>query len=146
MARYGPGSPQKKGPGGARPNSGPKPNWYKELCHDLFKKNKLAEFVADVASGKPIEEVVRYHFDVRKKKYRRVVERFRADTKVRLEAIRDLRDGAGLKPASTHELSGPGGRPISSVQTNLNVDLSKVDEKLLRRIVDELEKFNNGHQ
>lgn len=146
MARYGKGSTQKKGRGGARPGSGSKPNWYKDLCSELFKRHHLTEFVADVAAGKPVEDIVRYHFDMRKKKYRTIVQRVRADAKVRLEAVRDLRDGAGFKPATAHELSGPGGRPISSIQTNLQIDLSKVDEKLLRRIVDELEKFNNGNQ
>lgn len=44
--------------GGARAGAGRPSDWLRDKCQELFKKNKLAEFIADVASGEYTEFIV----------------------------------------------------------------------------------------
>lgn len=51
---------QSGNPKGSTPGSGVgrKPDWLKEKCRKIVKDKKLVEFLADVANGKNIEQVV----------------------------------------------------------------------------------------
>lgn len=48
----------KLGVGGKRKNSGPAPDWLKARCRELVQRNRLINFLVDVATGKPVERTV----------------------------------------------------------------------------------------
>lgn len=47
----------KHGKGGAKPNAGRNPDWLREKCRAIFEKEKLAEFMGDVAAGKEFPQL-----------------------------------------------------------------------------------------
>ncbi len=56
MARFTNGN--KAAQGISRPNAGRPPDWLKEKCQGIVEKEKLVEFLGDVAKGADIEQVV----------------------------------------------------------------------------------------
>ena len=43
--------------GGAQRRSGPPMNWLRDECQKFLRKDKLLEFLVEVASGEPVEKV-----------------------------------------------------------------------------------------
>lgn len=100
---FGVGNQAKKGK--PSPGSGRTPDWLKTKCQDLIDKNKLIEFLADVASGAYLENV----FDGSTK----TGLMRSAEAKDRMKAIEMLLDRGFGKPAQHLEHSGEiGGRMI----------------------------------
>ncbi len=56
MAKFTNGN--KASAGVPKPTAGRPPDWLKEKCRDLVDKRELVEFIADVAAGKDMEQVV----------------------------------------------------------------------------------------
>lgn len=56
MARFKDGN--KASAGVAKPNAGRPPDWLKEKCRGLVDKRELVEFIANVAAGEDMEQVV----------------------------------------------------------------------------------------
>lgn len=89
--------------GGRRPGAGAKPNWFKELCQDLYKKNKLAERAALIAIGADVDAFITEQGEV-------IPHQARAN--VQLDAIRYLGENGFGKPAQAVEHSGEMGIDI----------------------------------
>lgn len=83
--------------GGKRDGSGRKPDWLKEKCASLVDRNKILEFVADVAAGTETE----IHYD-------KLGHAFEAacSIKDRLHASEILLERGFGKPVQGVELSG----------------------------------------
>lgn len=87
--------------GGARPNSGPNPDWLKEKCQRIIEKRKLIEFLADVADGKYTERVFAPgagEMFVQKS----------CDAETRMKAIGMLLERGYGKPAQALDVKGEG--------------------------------------
>lgn len=81
--------------GGARPNSGPKPNWFKEQCRKRLERPEVLQLVDDMVDGKKIEPHVNKDAGVI------YTEPRAAD---RLAAVEFLRDTGIGKPASVLDM------------------------------------------
>lgn len=83
--------------GGARPGSGRKPSWFKELCQDKMRKHKLIEIAVNIAIGKPEDEFITDQGECIP---------HRAKANVRLEAIKFITEHGVGKPNQAIEHSG----------------------------------------
>lgn len=99
------GNPGNKG--GGRPH-----NWIIDKCKDIVDKRKIIEFLADVAEGKPIEEVPNPLFIPGRDNGEKKIIKVPASVKDRIAAARELLDRGFGKPAQTLEHSGPDGSDI----------------------------------
>ncbi len=108
MPKFQPGN--KFGKGGARKNSGPAPNWLKELATDLLKKHKLIEYAADVARGEQIEDHAQVTVTGKLVRYKTA-----ADTPVRLKAVEFITNRAEGLPKQLTEHEGIPGIDLVSL-------------------------------
>ena len=82
-----------------RPGAGRPADWLRTECENIIKKNKLIEFLGEVAIGEPIQKV--------KSPTGQVTElKVSADIKDRLKAIEMLSDRAYGKPTQAVEVTG----------------------------------------
>lgn len=90
--------------GGARPGSGRDSDWLRDKCRALVEKHKLIEFVAAVASGEYVQNVVSPTGE-------KLAMKVSAEVKDRLRATEMLNDrGWGKAPQALDvKGSGPGG-------------------------------------
>lgn len=83
--------------GGKRKGAGRAPDWFRQKCESIISRNKLVEFMADVANGEKVDRYVT--------EFGHVVD-VPASVKDRMRAVEFLSDRAFGKATEHHELSG----------------------------------------
>lgn len=127
MARrghHGPRAGAGRPPGSKNKVTGEFQKWYREQCQRMLQRPKVLKFMQDLIDGNPVESKFYEVKDPETGLYVQKVKLVPADPKLRLDAIRDLRDGSGCKPILLLEGNKEG--TGSGVKPSFNISISVV--------------------
>ena len=123
MARYGHNHGGGRPKGSKNKSTGNFQDWYRSMCQRVLQNPKVEQFYADVVADNPIDEKWYEVKDPKTGLYVQKKRMVRLDAKLRIEILRDLRDGSGCKPILLLEGDKGGNTPGQKPSFNISISV-----------------------